>query len=46
MCLSLAGDRHDDARVVTAAFHGELATRPDLQQRVLGGRRPSESARR
>lgn len=38
MCLSIKGDRHDDATVVTSAFLGEFATRPDLQQRVLGGR--------
>lgn len=41
MCLAIKDDRHDDAKVVTSAFLGDFATRPDLQQRVLGGREPA-----
>jgi GTP cyclohydrolase I len=44
MCLALPGERHDQSGVVTSAFVGEMAQRPDLKARLLdaarlGGRR-------
>jgi GTP cyclohydrolase I len=34
-CLNVPGDKHD-ARVVTASYRGELRTRTDLQQQLVG----------
>jgi len=44
MCLALPGERHDQSGVMTSAFVGEMASRPDLKARLLeaarlGGRR-------
>jgi GTP cyclohydrolase I len=35
LCLALPGERHDDSRVVTSAFVGEMAARPELKARLL-----------
>jgi GTP cyclohydrolase I len=34
-CLALPGERHDRSRVVTAAFVGEMAERPDVKARLF-----------
>ncbi len=34
-CLALPGERHDRSRVVTAAFVGEMAERPDVKARMF-----------
>lgn len=35
LCLSLPGEKHDQSGVVTSAFVGEMAERPDLKARLL-----------
>jgi GTP cyclohydrolase I len=35
LCLSLPGEKHDQAAVVTSAFVGEMRDRPDLKARLL-----------
>lgn len=35
LCLALPGDRHEQSQVVTTAFLGEFANRPELKQRLL-----------
>jgi len=35
LCLALPGERHDQSYVVTSAFVGEMADRPDLKARLL-----------
>jgi GTP cyclohydrolase I len=35
LCLALPGDRHDGSFVVTSAFVGEMAERPDLKARLF-----------
>jgi GTP cyclohydrolase I len=36
LCLTLPGERHDQSRVLTSAFVGEMQARPDLKARLLG----------
>jgi GTP cyclohydrolase I len=33
-CLALPGERHDQSKVVTAAFVGEMNDRPELKARL------------
>jgi len=35
LCLALPGERHNDSRVLTSAFVGEMKDRPDLKARLL-----------
>lgn len=35
LCLALPGERHDQSVVVTSAFVGDMAERPDLKARLL-----------
>jgi GTP cyclohydrolase I len=35
-CLALPGERHDQSKVVTAAFVGAMNDRPDLKARLYG----------
>jgi GTP cyclohydrolase I len=35
LCLAMPGERHDQSFVVTSAFVGEMADRPDLKARLL-----------
>jgi GTP cyclohydrolase I len=35
LCLALPGERHDSSCVVTSAFVGDLADRPDLKARLF-----------
>ncbi len=37
MCLSIPGEKHDEAAVVTSAFVGEMSERPDIKSRLLAG---------
>jgi GTP cyclohydrolase IA len=39
LCLALPGERHDQSLVVTSAFVGEMAERPDLKARLLAASR-------
>jgi GTP cyclohydrolase I len=39
LCLALPGERHDQSFVVTSAFVGEMADRPDLKARLLAAGR-------
>jgi GTP cyclohydrolase IA len=44
LCLALPGERHDQSFVVTSAFVGEMADRPDLKARLLAsGRGPRKT---
>ena len=41
LCLALPGERHDKSVVMTSAFVGDMAERPDLKARLLAaGRGP------
>jgi GTP cyclohydrolase I len=46
LCLALPGERHDQSLVVTSAFVGEMADRPDLKARLLAASRggPKDAA--
>jgi GTP cyclohydrolase I len=35
LCLAIPGERHDQSGVVTSAFVGKMAERPDLKARLL-----------
>ena len=35
LCLALPGERHNDSRVLTSAFVGDMKERPDLKARLL-----------
>jgi len=35
LCLALPGERHDQSKVLTSAFVGEMRERPDLKARLL-----------
>jgi GTP cyclohydrolase I len=39
LCLALPGERHAESYVVTSAFVGEMAERPDLKTRLLAASR-------
>ena len=39
LCLALPDERHDQSFVVTSAFVGDMATRPDLKARLLAASR-------
>ncbi|MBN2575745.1 MAG: GTP cyclohydrolase I FolE [Deltaproteobacteria bacterium] len=39
LCLALPGERHDSSFVVTSAFVGEMAERPDLKTRLFAASR-------
>ncbi len=48
-CLALPGERHNESKVITAAFVGELAERPDLKARLYaaaGGTAITDECRR
>ncbi len=39
LCLALPGERHNESFVVTSAFVGEMADRPELKARLLAASR-------
>jgi GTP cyclohydrolase IA len=44
-CLALPGERHDRSRVVTAAFVGEMAERPDVKARMFAAAQAAQPDR-
>lgn len=46
LCLALPGERHDESFVVTSAFVGEMAERPDLKTRLFAASRGARNKER